>query len=273
MLRYIGLILVILAIIGLATIAVASLHKPSNSLYSQHGLYPISALVANIGDKTYFVLVSLDIKHMMYNYREQPYTVEAVIDGTPRMRNTPVNVEYMVIGTYMPVPRMRGAVSSTTMARFLNTIKNNVLIDVKATVPTHISFRLTEKQVSNYKYVYVVLVYVVRRNEPIRNFYVVMSRSNFTTIGDVVDASLNGVWTATDTINILLDYLSSDYFGLLWLYIRGYLIVNALTVSRALLIAAIGVALILIDYKRDPEAVKNMFRTRFLSRRKTGTSK
>jgi len=271
MLRYIGLILVILAIIGIATITVATLQKPSVSLYSQQGLYTVSMFAANVGDKTYFVLVSHDIKSMMYSYREQPYMVEAVIDGMPRMRNTPVDVEYMVVGTYMPVPKITGAVSSATMTRFLQTIKSNIIIDEKATVPTHITIRLNEKQVSSYKYVYIVLVYVTRSNEPIKNFYIIMPRSNITTIGDVVSASLNGVWAATSSLNTVLYYLRSDYFDPLWLNIRGYLIVNTLTVTRALLIAAIGVVLILIDYRRDPEAVKDMFG--LLTRRRIRTSK
>ncbi|NPA99280.1 MAG: hypothetical protein GXO43_07875 [Crenarchaeota archaeon] len=271
MLRYIGLILVILAIIGIATITVATLQKPSVSLFSQQGLYPISALVANIGDKTYFVLISHDIRSMMYSYKEQPYMVEAVIDGTPRMRNTPIIVEYMVIGTYMPVPKMRGAVSSTMMARFLQTIKSNIIINEKATIPTHISIRLNEKQVSGYKYVYIVLVYVVRRDEPISNFHIMTPSSNLTTVGDAIEESLNGIWSATDTVNVLLDYIRSDYFDPLWLSIHGYLIVNAFIMSRALLIAAIGIALIMIDYRRDPESVKDMFR--LLSRRGARTSK
>ncbi|NPA99602.1 MAG: hypothetical protein GXO43_09515 [Crenarchaeota archaeon] len=267
MLRYIGLILVILAIIGMASITVAVLQKPSVSLYSQQGLYTASTFATNIGDKTYLVLISNDIKSIVSSYKANPYSIKTIIEGMPRMLNTPIDVEYMVIGTYMPVPKITGAVSSSTMSRFLQTIKNNVIFEEKATVPKTIYISINENEMNRYKYVYVVLVYITRRSEPISNFYFVPSTGNITTIGDTVNAALNGIWGASSYLDQVFTRLRLDYFGPLWLNVLGYLIVDALTVMRSLLIAAIGIVLIMIDYKRDPEAVRELFG--ISSRRKT----
>lgn len=261
MLRYLGLLVIMLSLIGIIAMAVAAIQKPELTMYAINGPSTIASIASNIGNKTYFAIVSTDFKSSLKNYGNTnlPYVFSLEVSGSPISLNRPLGAKLLIIGTYLPVPHITGAVKPQVMNRFLTVAYSNIIYEVNIISGINIDLRINENKLTSYRYVYMVIIYVVNRNTLIRDFNVIPSQ-NLHRIGQVVDSALNGSWVANGLLNSVVKNIEIYYINPLTIRFIGYIEVSKEAALRTIIVASIGLVLIFIDYKRDPEAVKEMFR-------------
>lgn len=258
MLRYLGLLIIILSLVGIMVMAITTVQKPQVTLST--GRYPTvtASMASNIGGNTYFVFILSDLKSIQRTYANLPYKILVEVTGSPPVLNTPIETKLVVVGTYLPVPQISGAVKSLTMKRFLSMINVNKIVSIDL-VPGHfVSLRISQDNITGYKYVYLVLMYVCDANTLVRDFNVI-PQNNMTTIGEIVDSAINGSWSANDVLSMIFKTIRIYYVNNLAIRVKGYLELSTSSIIRATALTFIGLVLILIDYIREPEKVKEMF--------------
>ncbi len=266
MLRYLGLLIIILSLVGIMVMAIATIQKPQVILST--GRYPAvtASMASNIGGNTYFVFVLSDLKSIQRTYADLPYKIIVEVTGSPLVLNTPIETKLVVVGTYLPVPQISGAVKSSTMKRFLSTINANKIVSIDI-VPGHfVSLRISQDKIAGYKHVYLVLIYVCSANTLVRDFNVI-PQNNMTSIGEIVDSAVNGSWSANGVLSAVFKTMRIYYVNNLAIRVKGYLELSTSSIIRATALASVGLVLILIDYIREPEKVKEMFSWVFKRRR------
>ena len=261
MLRYLGILIIMLSLVGIIAMAVATVQKPELTMYTLSSPSTVASIASNIGGKTYFAIVSTDFKSILRNYGNPnlPYVFSLEISGSPVSLNTPLEAKLLIIGTYMPVPHITGAVKPQVMNRFLTVAHSNIIYEVNIIPGMNIDLRIGENKLTSYRYVYMVIIYVVDRNTLVRDLNVMPSQDLYR-IGQVVDSALNGSWAANGILNSVMKNIDIYYINPLTFRFIGYIEVGRDAVLRTAAVAFLGLALIFIDYKRDPEAVKETFR-------------